>query len=135
MQQCARNARESSAGGEETGGGTACSAARSSTGKDAHGKCRCRENSSDRESVPNATTIGILPSRNCKKVCVCVSPLCLNLHTYLNSGEEFECVGEGNGRGSVVSISLCEETAEIVLHWKAKGIVIPKTIVAAISIH
>jgi hypothetical protein len=38
------------------------------------------------------------------------------------TGEEFECVGSQQGRGSTVSMVLCEETAELILDWKAKGI-------------
>ncbi len=36
-------------------------------------------------------------------------------------GEEFECLNPEDGSGNMVHISLCEDTAELVLHWKDKG--------------
>ena len=38
-------------------------------------------------------------------------------------GEEFECIGQygGGSGGRQVELSLCEDTAELVLHWKDTG--------------
>ena len=61
------------------------------------------------------------PKLKAGEFCVTLYMLCLQCpyHSIILIGEEFDCFG--NEGTSNVTISLCEQTAELVLHWRARG--------------